>query len=106
MPTVVADERIRAGGVGLQVFVRHTFAIQVESLHQNFRSGRHATTNQYRGMAPGAKILVQALDLDGEGVSDENLQANAARTNAFISNNSWHYAGAFSYDLAASRYDA
>ncbi len=65
-----------------------------------------ATTNQYRGMAPGAKILVQAIDLDGGGVSDEALQVNAARTNAFISNNSWHYAGAFSYDLAASRYDA
>jgi subtilisin-like proprotein convertase family protein len=65
-----------------------------------------ATTNQYRGMAPGAKILVQAIDLDGTGVSDEALQVNAASTNAFINNNSWHYAGAFSYDLAASRYDA
>ena len=64
------------------------------------------TTNQFRGMAPAARLLVQSLDLDGAGVTDEALQVNAARTNAFISNNSWHYANSFTYDLAASSFDA
>ena len=36
-----------------------------------------ATTNQYRGKAPAAKILVQSLDLDGIGVTDAELQTNA-----------------------------
>lgn len=64
------------------------------------------TTNQFRGMAPAARLLVQSLDLGGAGVTDEALQVNAARTNAFISNNSWHYANSYTYDLAASSFDA
>jgi subtilisin-like proprotein convertase family protein/subtilisin family serine protease len=65
-----------------------------------------ATTNQYRGMAPGARIFSQAL---GEGlgsVPDRTLQEGAAVTNAFISNNSWIYLGANTYSLAAASYDA
>ncbi len=38
---------------------------------------------------------------------DGHLPAgNRARTNAFISNNSWHYAQSAAYDLAAAGYDA
>jgi subtilisin family serine protease len=65
-----------------------------------------ATTNQYRGMAPGARIFSQPI---GEGlgtVPDRTIQEGAALTNAFISNNSWIYLGASTYSLAAASYDA
>jgi subtilisin-like proprotein convertase family protein/subtilisin family serine protease len=65
-----------------------------------------ATTNQYRGMAPAARIFSQAV---GEGlgsVPDRTIQEGAALTNAFISNNSWVYLGANTYSLAAASYDA
>jgi subtilisin-like proprotein convertase family protein len=83
-------------------------------------SGRHSATVinapgsslppvdlQFRGMAPSAKIFALATGLDsGPLASDAYLQQMAARTNAFISNNSWHYAGDNDYDVAAASYDA
>ncbi|MEK7780372.1 MAG: S8 family serine peptidase [Verrucomicrobiota bacterium] len=60
-----------------------------------------ATNLQYRGIAPMANIFAQlATDADGD------LQENVARTNAFISNNSWGYLGDSTYSLAAASYDA
>lgn len=68
---------------------------------------------QYRGMAPGASILALPINIGtrpgqdfGGGVPDVYLQETPARTNALISNNSWHYANAGGYDLAAASYDA
>lgn len=73
-----------------------------------------AEPGQFRGVAPKAKVFVQPVLLEprparagAQGVlPDSVLQEQAARTNAFISNNSWHYAGNIGYDLAAARYDA
>ena len=62
-------------------------------------------TNQFRGMAPSARVL--ALRVEGAGLAaDRYLQETAARTNALIANHSWHYAGAATYDLACASYDA
>ena len=61
---------------------------------------------QFRGMAPAARLFVMAADPERGPVSDSHLQQTAAQTNAFISNNSWHYANDNAYDLAAARYDA
>ena len=58
-----------------------------------------ATNGQFRGKAPGAKLFSMTAG------SDYYLQQTAARTNAFISNNSWTY-GNNEYDLAAASYDA
>ncbi len=58
-----------------------------------------AANGQFRGKAPGAKLYSMT------GGSDYYLQQTAARTNAFISNNSWTYANN-EYDLAAASYDA
>jgi len=68
----------------------------------------------FRGKAPAAQVFVLPVGLvNRPGVAagspalpDSALQELAARTNAFISNNSWHYSGANGYDLAAARYDA
>jgi len=61
---------------------------------------------QFRGMAPRAKIFSIATDtLFGSG-ADSYLQETAAKTNAFISNNSWQYFADTEYDLAAASYDA
>ncbi len=61
---------------------------------------------QFRGMAPGARIFSISTDtLFGSG-TDSYLQETAARTNAFISNNSWQYFNDTEYDLAAASYDA
>jgi len=76
-------------------------------------NGQYAD-GQFRGAAPGATVFVQAVGFRSRpgiaqgapGVSDSRMQEAAARTNALISNNSWHYAGNSGYDLAASRYDA
>jgi subtilisin family serine protease/subtilisin-like proprotein convertase family protein len=65
-----------------------------------------ATTNQYRGMAPLARLFSQPLGEGLETVSDRTLQENTARTNILISNNSWIYLGASTYNLAAASYDA
>lgn len=70
-------------------------------------SSSPGTNGQFRGMAPGAKLYVQRFASSGAGVvTDSILQENTARTNAFISNNSWGYSGDNSYDLAAASYDA
>jgi subtilisin-like proprotein convertase family protein len=62
---------------------------------------------QFRGKAPGAVIFSLAVNpASGSPVTDLYLQQTAARTNVFISNNSWHYAGDNDYDLAAASYDA
>ncbi len=59
-----------------------------------------AVDGQFRGKAPGAQLFAM-----NSGHSDVDLQETARRTNAFISNNSWHYEAA-EYDLAAASYDA
>ena len=66
-----------------------------------------AVDGQFRGMAPAARLFVIAADPNaGPSSSDSYLQETAARTNAFISNNSWHYGADAAYDLAAASYDA
>jgi subtilisin-like proprotein convertase family protein len=65
-----------------------------------------AVNYQFRGMAPAARVFAVAANPDPGPASDSYLQETAARTNAFISNNSWHYANDNAYDLAAARYDA
>jgi subtilisin-like proprotein convertase family protein len=65
------------------------------------------TTNQFRGMAPSSRLFSMAADPNfGPQSSDTYLQETAAKTNAFISNNSWHYFQDNEYDLAAASYDA
>lgn len=62
---------------------------------------------QFRGLAPAARLFVMAADPNaGPASSDSYLQETAARTNAWISNNSWHYGKDTGYDLAAASYDA
>lgn len=61
---------------------------------------------QYRGKAPQARIFAQSLDLSIGPASDGYLQTTAARTNAFISNNSWHYGNNNTYGMASASYDA
>jgi subtilisin-like proprotein convertase family protein len=65
-----------------------------------------AVAFQFRGQAPAAQIFAIAANPDSGPASDSYLQEASARTNAFISNNSWHYANDNAYDLAAARYDA
>ncbi len=57
----------------------------------------------FRGLASSAKIFSQPIA--GGILTDEALQAGAARTNAHISNNSWSY-GLNEYDIHAASYDA
>jgi len=75
------------------------------------------TNNVFRGMAPAANLFALPVGVmtkpftDGATLSwpsDAYLQQTAARTNAFISNNSWNYVGNDSqtYDLHAASYDA
>lgn len=64
------------------------------------------TTNQYRGMAPAAKLFVQGIGAGLGSTPDATLQQTTAATNVFISNNSWSYAGNSSYSLASASYDA
>ncbi|MEJ5236907.1 MAG: S8 family serine peptidase [Limisphaera sp.] len=73
-----------------------------------------AEPGQFRGVAPKARVFVQPVLMEQRParagarpiLPDSVLQEQAARTNAFISNNSWHYGGNTGYDLAAARYDA
>ncbi|MBU6399876.1 MAG: S8 family serine peptidase, partial [Verrucomicrobia bacterium] len=61
----------------------------------------------FRGEAPAARLFVLPADPSaGPLISDSYLQETAAKTNALISNNSWGYAGDYSYDTAAASYDA
>ena len=71
------------------------------------------TNTQYRGKAPGARIFAVPIGLGDRPLndlasvtSDTLLQEAPARTNAFISNNSWYYGGATTYDLHAASFDA
>jgi len=63
-------------------------------------------TGQFRGIAPEARLFSMSTDLTFGPGSDTYLQETAARTNALISNNSWHYFNDTDYDLAAASYDA
>ncbi len=93
-------------------------------------SGAHSTTPvnvgaiasgsvsnaSFRGAAPAAGIYALQIDMFTgpfqQGAeffpSDSYLQQTPAKTNIFISNNSWNYVGtdAQSYDLHAASYDA
>jgi len=65
------------------------------------------TNANFRGMAPGANIFVQPIDLvSGPLLPDSVLQERAASTNVLISNNSWTYRGANDYTFAAANWDA
>jgi len=64
------------------------------------------TDFQFRGQAPAAQVFALTASPDPGPASDSYLQETAAFSNAFISNNSWHYADDNTYDLAAARYDA
>ncbi len=55
----------------------------------------------FRGKAPLAKLF--AMNLNN---SDQSLQADAALTNALISNNSWNDDGDNTYNLDAASFDA
>jgi subtilisin-like proprotein convertase family protein len=77
--------------------------------------GPYAGTNtQFRGIATNATIFSLLADpLFGPTYSDAYLQETVARSNIFISNNSWNYTDlaqfkfdVASYDLAAASYDA
>ena len=61
---------------------------------------------QFRGIAPAARLFSMSTDLTFGPNSDTYLQETAAKTNAIISNNSWHYFDDTEYDLAAASYDA
>jgi subtilisin-like proprotein convertase family protein len=66
-----------------------------------------AVDSQFRGFAPAARLFVMAAGPDADPSSSNSyLQETAARTNAFISNNSWGYDDDNAYDLAAASYDA
>ena len=71
-------------------------------------------TNDFRGMAPDARIYVLPIDLaSGPVQSDAYIQEQAAtrnyvdegREDPIVSNNSWGYVGAFSYNSSAASYD-
>ncbi|MDB6124021.1 MAG: Peptidase and in kexin sedolisin [Pedosphaera sp.] len=68
--------------------------------------GSITNTANFRGMAPAAKLYSISLDIDRGAASDAYLQEQAAKTNAFISNNSWNYVGAADYTIEAASYDA
>ena len=65
-----------------------------------------ATNGHFRGMASAAKLFVQSIGSGLGTLPDLTLQETVAKTNAFISNNSWTYAGNSSYSLASASYDA
>ena len=69
---------------------------------------RGSVTNaSYRGMAHEATLMALGIDpVLNVFQSDSYLQQTAARSNAFISNNSWTYPGQESYSLAAANWDA
>ncbi len=65
------------------------------------------TNANYRGMAPKARIFAAPINLlFGPASTDEYLQETPARTNAFISNNSWGYRGSAAYTINSASWDA
>lgn len=65
------------------------------------------TNADFRGKAPGARIFSMSAGLTtGPSGSDAYLQESAARTNALISNNSWHFGNDNTYGIRAASYDA
>jgi subtilisin-like proprotein convertase family protein len=68
-------------------------------------NARGSVTNaNFRGMATNATLLSMLVGFSSS--SDQELQEEAARTNALISNNSWNYGNDNAYDLKAASYDA
>jgi subtilisin-like proprotein convertase family protein len=59
----------------------------------------------FRGLAPAARIYTLAPAGIVPAQTDAQYQEEAARTNAFISNNSWSY-NASEYTIGAANYDA
>ncbi len=65
------------------------------------------TNADFRGKAPLARIFSMSAGLaTGPSGSDAYLQESAARTNALISNNSWHFGNDNTYGIRAASYDA
>ncbi|HXT39183.1 MAG TPA: S8 family serine peptidase, partial [Candidatus Angelobacter sp.] len=102
--THVAGTIISSGGLSATVF---------DTLG-NPPSGSVTNAN-FRGKAPAANLFVLPIDLQvGPIISDSYLQETAAsnnfvglgHTNAFVSNNSWSYNGAFEYNSASASFDA
>jgi len=61
----------------------------------------------FRGKAPAAGIFSIATPLSaGVTLTESYLQETPARTNIFISHNSWNYSGANEYNIGAASYDA
>ena len=60
-------------------------------------------------IGPADPLRIQSglsLSYAGGVVSDTYLQSQAVLTNALISNNSWNYVGASTYDIESASYDA
>ncbi|HVY71246.1 MAG TPA: S8 family serine peptidase, partial [Verrucomicrobiae bacterium] len=71
-----------------------------------YASGSVSNAN-FRGQAPQAKIFILPVFLTtGPLISDAFVQETAARTNAFVSNNSWGYPGVNNYGSVSASYDA
>jgi subtilisin-like proprotein convertase family protein len=65
------------------------------------------TNANFRGMAPKAEIFALPINSTfGPQSSDSYLQENAAEAGAFVSNNSWSYGDANTYNLASASWDA
>jgi subtilisin-like proprotein convertase family protein len=65
------------------------------------------TNANYRGMAPGASVYPLPVDpISGSFRTDTFLQEATARTNIFISNNSWGYRGSRDYTSSSASFDA
>ena len=102
--------RVLGASIDLEGHGTHVAGI-IASSGTNSPPGTNASGSingaSFRGMAPSARIFAQPLDiLGGPVLSDSYFQETAARTNAFISNNSWGYVGSDSYDLAAASWDS
>jgi subtilisin family serine protease len=65
------------------------------------------TGANFRGMAPGSKMFILPVDVNaGPVISDAYLIEKAAKTNAFIDNNSWGYRRSYEYNSSSATYDA
>ncbi len=87
--------------------VAGTLAGSGESSSNVITAASSVSGANFRGMAPAAKLFVLPVDLRGGPlISDSYLQETAARTNAFISNNSWSYGNLSEYNASSASYDA